>query len=179
MEGKMVYIQTLKGISDNFLQDCAQLYCEIWKEPPWNENFWKTEKVVNEIRSQMNYPGAEGYLAFENCEVIGFTWGYQIDLKDMVEISGSQEINFLFENGNKIFYVDELGVKKEYRHNEIGKGLTERILLSAKKNGSNLAILRTDKKAGAAKKLYRKIGFQDLCIRDANYPDRTYWLLTF
>ena len=40
-------------ISKDLLESWAKLYCEIWKEPPWNEDFWVPEKVAEDLTMEM------------------------------------------------------------------------------------------------------------------------------
>ena len=47
----------------------------------------------------------------------------------------------------------------------------------ARKKGFNIFCLRTDVKAVAAQKVYARLGFSDLNIKDRKYPSRTYWML--
>lgn len=167
----------MRKASEKMLWDCAKLYCQIWREEPWNEEFWTPEVVIQDMRKEMARPCAEGYLAINiyNSQVIGFTWGYSVSQSEMQIISGNEKLNFLFSANNRVFYVDELGVAKEHRHHGIGNSLAANLLVAAMIRGINLIVLRTNKKAEAATSIYREIGFQNLLIEDQQHPDRTYW----
>jgi|GEM_PF-542774 len=182
---------------------CAAVYCDVWREPPWNEDFWKTENVLQDMSRELARPGADcfiatyveglGYCEYENhhdlsqipvrrseeerINVLGFTWGYPVNSGEAREISGSDCLDGLFVFEEKVFYIDELAVQKFYRGQKIGAELSKLLIKSAKGQGSFKVILRTDKKATAAKKLYAKMGFRDLKTEDSNHPNRTYWLL--
>ncbi len=172
-------IVSLNQVSEDLLWKCAKLYCKIWKEPPWNEEFWKPEEVVHDIKQQLEKPCAEGFFSFHDSTLAGFTWGYSVSKPEINIISGNERLDSLFFNDNKVFYVDELGVALSFRRKGIGESLTRTLLGAIKKHSINLVALRTDKKANAARSLYQKIGFKDLLIEDEKYPDRTYWLLSF
>jgi hypothetical protein len=43
--------------------------------------------------------------------------------------------------------------------------------------GFSYRIGRTDNSVHAMRNLYLKQGFQELTVADAQYPERTYWLL--
>lgn len=163
--------------SEKMLWDCAKLYCQIWREEPWNEEFWTPEDVIQDMREEMARPCAEGYLAVNifNSQVIGFTWGYSVSQSEMQVISGNEKLDFLFSGNNRVFYIDELGVAKEHRRHGIGNSLAANLFVAAMIRGINLIVLRTDKKAEAAIRIYQEIGFRDLRIEDQQYPDRTYW----
>jgi len=57
------------------LEKTARLYCEIWKEPPWNEYFWKQKEVLRDIQEQLKKEAAMLIVAVNKDKVIGFTWG--------------------------------------------------------------------------------------------------------
>lgn len=164
-------------LSKNTLEKCAQLYCAIWREPPWNEDFWKTEDVLQDLAKELSEPFAQIVLASAQEEIIGFTWGYQVSKEKMAEISGNNQLDYLFTRNARIFYVDELGVGSEFRQRGIGEKLSRELLRLAKKDSTNLVLLRTDVLATSARILYEELGFQELPVRDKKYPDRSYWML--
>ena len=174
---KEVKIERLDMRNKELLEKCAKLYCEIWKEPPWSEDFWTIEGVIKDIRKQMKCSNAVGFLALYDGEVIGFTWGYEISKNDLQEISGVKSLDIIFEN-SRVFYIDELGVSPLFRNKGIGEQLS-RTLLAAVRNSCEIRCftLRTDIKAVAARNLYIKLGFSDLSIRDAEHSQRTYWFI--
>lgn len=159
------------------LEKCAELYCAIWREPPWNEEFWKPEDVLQDLAKELAEPFAQIVLASTEKEVIGFTWGYRVSKEEMAEISGNNQLDYLFTRNAWIFYVDELGVESNFRQRGIGEKLSRELLCLARKDGANLALLRTDVLAKSARILYEKLGFQELLARDKKYPDRSYWML--
>jgi ribosomal protein S18 acetylase RimI-like enzyme len=189
--------------SKEVLKKCAQLYCLIWMESPWNEYFWTTDKVINDINEQMKFPLSQGFVAIRHrkpynyecldlCgadatgyseedlkEPVGFTWGYEVNIPDISKISGISETRWKKVTGGKrMFYVDELGVQEDYREMGVGKKLTEKLLKQMPSLGVSYVALRTDLKAQAARILYQKLGFREIEIADSKYPDRTYWLLS-
>jgi len=170
-------IVSFRQASSSLIFKCAELYCEIWKEPPWNEDFWKPEEVRLEIDQQLQKACAEGFLCVDNEAVKGFTWAYSVTRKEMEAICGSRRLDVLFSNQHQVFYIDELAVSRFSRRQGIGESLTRAVLSELKKYGPCLITLRTDKKALAARSLYQKLGFKDLLIEDKQYPDRTYWIL--
>lgn len=159
------------------LSKCAELYCQIWLEPPWSEDFWQPEKVLEEMQQQLALPEASGLLATSSDEtVVGFTWGYRVSLEELGRLSGGCSFSQLL--GGKIFYIDELGVANSWRHHGLGHLLTRGLLSEVGKQGFNSVILRTDISALAARRLYQEIGFRELAVIDKNYPQRSYWQLS-
>lgn len=157
-------------------RQCAELYCKIWKEPPWCEDFWTPEGVVRTLSEEMKRQDAECYLA-ENGAVIGFTWGYSVNCQELSEIAGNSQLDFITENAPRVFYVDELGVDPDNRLRGVGRTLTLKLLHHAKGRGFYRIIVRTDSRAIPARTLYGHLGFVELDIRDSRHENRTYWLL--
>lgn len=173
-----VEIKRLDLEKEKVLRKCAELYCQIWKEPPWNEDFWTVEGVIEDIKKQMKRPNAIGFLSLHGEEVVGFTWGYEVSKDNLREISGVEVLDVLFEKGNRVFYIDELGVASLFRKMGIGEQLSKSLIATVL-NSCEIRrfTLRTDIKAIAARNLYIKLGFRDLSIRDAEHSTRTYWFL--
>ena len=169
-----------KNGAEILIKKCAHLYCEIWREPPWREDFWVPGKVVEDIMSQMNKSDSKFFLAcspaFPDPEVVGFTWGYRVTVEEMREICASDQMDMLFSDGKAVFYIDELGVALSHRKKGLGKKLSGLLLDSLNPGKLHRITLRTDIAAIAARTLYTKIGFRELPAKDANYPDRTYWV---
>lgn len=166
------------GGDKKLLEKTARLYCEIWKEPPWNEYFWKQDEVLMDIQEQLKKEAAMLVAAVKEGKVVGFTWGYRVDKKLMETISNSNLLSFLFEPPSKsVFYIDELGVDKRHRMHGIGGKITKSIMKQTKKTGVDCWCLRTHINAVPARKMYGKLGFSDLKIKDGKHQDRTYWML--
>jgi len=156
----------------------ARLYCQIWKEPPWNEDFWTVEGVMNDLEEQSQKPNAIVLATTNgNQEIIGFTSGYEINIVDISEISGIPRETW--ENiigGDNLFYIDEFGVKKDYRKHGVGGILVQRLLEEIAKRNIRSITLRTDISAIPARKVYSVAGFKELPLRDVAHKDRSYWL---
>jgi ribosomal protein S18 acetylase RimI-like enzyme len=165
------------NISADIVRQWSELYCEIWKEPPWNEDFWKPTEVWQEIYQEItdNQHG-EAFLALDKNKVVGFTHGYSVSRQEMRKVVGSDLLDELFEHTERVYYIDELGVAKGYRGLHISSRLTRSLVQVARGHGLTCITLRTDKQAGAARRLYQKLGFTELTVCDAKYPNRTYWL---
>ncbi len=193
----------MKKAPKEVIRKCAVLYCNIWKEPPWNEDFWTPDKVIQDIKEQLEIPLSQGFVAtrrrkpynyerMDLCgakatgyseedlmEPIGFTWGYEVDISDISRISGIPKREWKKVIGSKrTFYIDELGVDRDWRKHGIGAKLSRKLLDQMPSLGVVYVTLRTDVEAIAARSLYQKLGFKEIRITDAQYPDRTYWLLS-
>lgn len=171
-----IEVVRLKPFDHEIIRATAELYCEVWKEPPWNEGFWKVDEVIADMLLQMKNKPAIFLVAICDNQIVGFTWGYEAEKELMRSICGSLILDQFFEKHKACFYVDELATHIHFRYKGIGRKISLVLLGEARSIGQNRFILRTDVKAHAARSLYSKIGFKDLKITDANYPDRTYWL---
>lgn|SRR3989344_8717958 len=192
-------IEQVCTFTPEMLQRIAQLYGEIWREPPWNEDFWTVEGVTSDIRKEMARPHGGMFVANgtrqihaselsddsagrkpypseeERTSLVGFTWGYEVSQADLREISGTNGLDHLFSPGVRVFYVDELGVQRKWRNRGIGSGLSVALLEKARAEGLTLATLRTDMEAHPARAVYVKLGFTELKVQDASHEKRTYW----
>lgn len=159
-----------------WIKECAQLYCQLWQEPPWNEFYWTSEQVIQDMQRELAMPSAQCFMAM-NPEVIGFTWGYSVDRETLREISQGDHLDRLFSAQARVYYIDELGVSSSHRGKGIGKELTTHLTLYAQSQGHTIVTLRTDKQAMEARSVYAKLGFVELPVIDSRYPDRSYWFL--
>lgn len=170
-----------RSIERELLEGCAELYCDIWREHPWNEFFWTVSGVIQDMRKELLRDESIGFWAISNQnegkKIEGFSWGYFVLKSELQNISGNKKLDFLFQKDSKIFYIDELAVRQELRRFRLGKRLTLSIIASAKDCGATAIILRTDIKAVAARRLYVKTGFKELSVIDRKYLNRTYWIL--
>ncbi|MEK9185131.1 MAG: GNAT family N-acetyltransferase [Patescibacteria group bacterium] len=167
----------MRTIASNMLKQWAGLYCELWKEPPWNEDFWQPESVAEDFRKEMNNTHALAFLAIHEERVVGFTHGYSVSKDELRLISGNDLLDELFVECERIYYVDELGVAINYRGKNIATRLTQALIQGSIKNGISSVTLRTDTQAVAARHVYEKLGFREFEIHDAAHPTRTYWFL--
>ncbi len=159
-------------------QATAKLYCQIWKEPPWNEDFWDPNEVVKDIQKQITKLNAIFLIAINGAsEVLSFTWGYQVNINELSKISGVEtEIWQKIVGNSNVFYIDEFGTQKKHRKQGIGTKLAKELLKQLSKTDMDLVTLRTDKSAVPARTVYSQLGFKEIGIQDAKYKNRTYWL---
>lgn len=162
--------------TDEICRQLAELYCQIWLEPPWCEHDWTVEGVMSDLKRELQLPGAIGYAALDP-HVVGFTWGYRVDRQRLQTISGGNMFDYLFVGGVEAFYIDELGVGASERKTGVGRLMTSELLKSVWRERYNRVILRTDDNATAAVGLYRHLGFVRQPYCDLVRPTRGYWVL--
>ncbi len=171
-----VKIVRLFESDEDLIEETARLYCEIWREPPWEEDFWTVEGVVDDIRRQLANQNAVLMIGINGKGVVGFTWGYEVSLSQACEMCG-HEVSDRFPPGARPFYIDELAVASGKRERGLGYSLSLDCLSEARSHGLNCGFLRTDIGAIPAKRVYSKLGFEDSFLPDPKYPHRTYWFL--
>ncbi len=160
----------------DLLMNCAKEYCTIWREPPWNEDFWKEDEVYKTMIEEIKKPLGECILYYqeETGKVMAFTWGYQIDEISAKNIFDSDDVvNFIANK--KAFYIDELGVGSNFRKQGIALKISFEIMKDIINDKFDMIFLRTDLDALPAVNLYKKLGLEDSKIRDPKYPNRSYF----
>jgi ribosomal protein S18 acetylase RimI-like enzyme len=157
----------------------ADLYCQIFSEEPWNERL-DAGKVVATMQEQFHLPSAVALSALaQNGEVLGFSWMYEIFKGDLkANTRYSLDLASFFEDGKRVFYFQEIGVKKRARCQGIGEKLCREVLEAGKRLGADIVVLSTNYNALPAKSLFRKVGFRDSgIVRPPAELGRTYWIL--
>lgn len=175
-EAGNVRIVRLSLRDKELIRKTAELYCEIWREPPWNEDFWTVEGVIADIEKQFNNRNAVMMIGINGLGIVGFTWGYEVEIEEACSMCG-HNISPRFINGARLFYIDELAVASRKRERGLGFRLTFDCLSEARQHGLTASFLRTDINAIPARKVYSKLGFKDSSLKDPEHPDRTYWFL--
>lgn len=162
-------------LEKSVISELSGIYPEPWKEKPWNEFF--TIKEANEIiREAFNQKGFIGFIAKnDEGQIVGFTWGYLMSSVELSVYAGwNKEMVY-----DKVFYLAELGVLKEFRGEGIGLTLSKKLMGKV----SDRVVLRTDDVAKTAIVLYRKLGFVPLVdsngeqLTDSKHRSRLYWWL--
>jgi ribosomal protein S18 acetylase RimI-like enzyme len=186
VEIKPVSIRELRADkSGAVVEDLATLICDIFRGPPWNEDFGKP-RIQFGLGIELMRRSALLYIArsLRSGKIIGYILGAEAlkqseDPRDLTlgEIAGTPALDYLFEGGMRVFYVDGLAVAPGFRRCSIAERLSLALIKELRKQGFAYRIGRTDKTADAIRALYGKLGFQELPVSDALYPDRTYWLL--
>ena len=173
------------------LEKLAELYCEIWQEPPWNETFWEPERVVIDIKQKLEFKNFCGLITTA-CDpslwntgkesryiikkFVCFSYGYEVTADELFQISGHRQMDYIFESGT-VFYLADLATRKDYRQKGLAKKISLKLLRFAENKKLSQVVLRTEIQATAARNLYRKLGFKELGIFDAKHKTRSYWAL--
>ncbi|MCX6808286.1 MAG: GNAT family N-acetyltransferase, partial [Candidatus Berkelbacteria bacterium] len=90
------------------LEKTAEFYCQVWREPPWSEDFWQPEKVAAEFVETMKVPGSGFRIAVQDESVIGLSIAYPISLSEIE--SRADGLEELIPSDYLPIYIAELAV---------------------------------------------------------------------
>lgn len=91
-------------------------------------DYWPVSEVEENLLLEIK-ENASAYLAFNNNEVIGFCWGYEIAIKDLekdLEIDFSQQLTEHFGSQLNVIYQSEMGIEKIFRGKKIASELFQK-----------------------------------------------------
>lgn len=168
------------------VEQLAGLIIEAFREPPWNENFYASRLHFG-LGIEMMRHNALLYVAKTQStgKIIGYILGkelvkHAVDPRSqtLVDISGTTALDYLFDGDKRIYYVSGLAVSNDFRCRRIAERLSLALTEELRKQGLDYRLGRTDITAVSMRNLYLKLGFRELQTADANYPNRSYWLLT-
>lgn len=172
-------------VSGDTVRQMASLAYRTFREPPWHDDL-ELPRLLFGLGVDLMRRGALAHIArvLPTRKVIGYLLGYEIvraseDPRDvtLAQLVGSHEFDFLFGEGGRVFYGDTLCVDARYRQRGIGYQLSLASIEELCQAGFSYRIGRTSTAAHAMRRLYEKLGFEELPVRDATYPERTYWLM--
>lgn len=149
------------------MEEVANLVSEIHCE-----QIGRTQLTPQQARELMfehfERSGAIALAALEKGKVIGFAWMHEIFESELGIGEGkfSLELKPLFKERKRVFYIRDIGVKKELRGQGIGEKLLRELLEKGKKKGATTVVLSTypDEK-NPAFRLYLRIGFNPLSVQ--------------
>lgn len=168
------------------ISDLAEIICEVFSEVPWNESF-SAGRIMFGLGVEMMRKNSILITAKHKQvgQLIGYILGQELVVKSddprdqtFFKISGGHELDFLAHNNQRTFYVGGLGVRASYRRLGVAEQLSAALLRELKQNKFAFRLGRTDIRAEGMRNLYSKQGFIELPVRDINYPERSYWLLS-
>ena len=168
------------------ISELAELICEVFSEPPWNEHFSAT-RIMFGLGVEMMRKNAILIIARhrEEGHVIAYMLGQELvvesdDPRDQtfLKISGGHDLDFLANKQQRTFYVGGLGVRSTYRRLGVAEQLSATLLTELRRHQFDYRLGRTDLQVHGMRKLYSKQGFKELPVYDCNYPERSYWLLS-
>jgi ribosomal protein S18 acetylase RimI-like enzyme len=171
--------------SGTAVEQLAELIVEAFREPPWHKQF-SASRIHFCLGVELMRQGALLYAAREDASgrIVGYVLGKELTvnpgddrLQTLQEISGTAALDYLCEGGRRVFYVTGLAVRPDFRRRGIAERHSLALLGELRRQGFSYRLGRTDRSMIGMRNLYEKLGFKELPITDANYPERSYWLL--
>ncbi|MEK7538374.1 MAG: GNAT family N-acetyltransferase [Patescibacteria group bacterium] len=135
-------------------------------------DFWSREQVLFDLRHEI-ISGSSCWLAMSNKTVVGFCWGYPINISDLetkLGVSFNTELEYNFGTSGLAAYQDEVGVLSAYRGRKIAKAMIIHRLNDFLTQGLQIGIVRTRQKPEPSETFMwytQKLGYKIL----ANYPN--------
>ena len=186
-EVQILTLADLKADQSGLLiSELAELICEVFSEPPWNERFSAT-RIMFGLGVEMMRKNAMLFIAKhkQDGHVIAYMLGQELVLESddprdqtFLKISGGYDLDVLANNQQRTFYVSGLGVRAKYRRLGIAEQLSAKLLTELRRHQFDYRLGRTDLQAHGMRKLYSKQGFKELPVYDLKYPERSYWVLS-
>jgi len=168
---------TYRKMSKDDRIDVADLYCEVFATPPWNENFWTRELALEVIDGAIGKNDFIGAVAEKENKIIGFTFGYPLSLREDPGIDAVREnlTKIGIDVGN-VFYGAEAGVEPELRNLGIGTNVFDYRRRLVRNKGFSGVASRT--KNPAMIRVYEKVFGADqvqAVFQDPVNIDRTWY----
>jgi len=170
--------------SGSLIRRMAAMAYESFRQPPWNDDR-QPPRLHLGLGVDLMRRDAMAFVARSGSSgrLVGYVLGYEVvhasdDTRDvtLAQLAGSHALDHLCDGGRRVFYGDTLCVDARHRRLGIGYRLSLTLIERLRASGYAYRIGRTSTAAGAMRALYEKLGFEELAVRDATYPERTYWL---
>ena len=167
------------------IEQMGSLAYRAFREPPWDDDLEKPRLHLG-LGVDLMRRNAVAFIAKAQAsgKIAGYALGYEVfqeseDPRELTlrAISGTTALDNLFEGGGRVFYGDTLCVDPDARRRQIAHRLVAAQITVLRSDGFAYRIGRTALNATAMRALFAKLGFEELPVRDAVFPERTYWLL--
>lgn len=128
-------------------------------------DYWPADQIQAELLADIER-GASCWLALDGDQVIGFCWGYPLDLKQLEEKLKLDDaivsLRGTFPDIQRVAYQDELGILKPYRGRKIAKQLVIFRLRAFLDQGLTVGVMKTKTKPPTVIYLWytQKLGYQ-------------------
>ncbi|MFD2113905.1 GNAT family N-acetyltransferase, partial [Thiorhodococcus fuscus] len=95
----------IENLNQDDLVECAELYADAFKEPPWEET-WSTEDAFERLNNFLACPNTIALKRVENNRILGFLIGETQQWND-----------------SRLFYLKEICVNGKNQRKGVGKSL--------------------------------------------------------
>lgn len=122
------------------LEDLAQVFCQTFREKPWQE-VWSKEEAKEALLEGLSYPRSYGLVAVDGEKVLGGLLG---NVRP-------------YAGGTKTFYLEQFFVHPYYHHQGIGRALYQQAVRDLKREEVS-GFFYTSLRQTAADLFYREQG---------------------
>lgn len=129
-------------MSEEHIEECADLFIDVFTKAPWNDTYHSREQVINYFRSYMASDYFIGYVLKKQARIIALSIGMK---KPWI-------------NGME-YYIDQFCVKSDLQGKGIGSGFLKQIEREIQAEKINAMMLNTES-GFPSEKFYLKNGFQ-------------------
>jgi len=162
------YISELDFEDRKAVKELAALYCETWKEPPWNEFDWQADKVIRDIAVERR--NDIWLMAKTNKSIVGFAAGRVVKAIDREDFDRCEIVL-----PEVTAFITEIGVKPDARLRGLGREMNSLLVRHFKLIGMRSIVART--KAAGAIRIFESAGFEKTNVSMLSDPERFYWIL--
>lgn len=164
------------------IEQMASLAYRAFREPPWSDDL-ERPRLHFGLGVDLMRRNAVAFIAKAKAsgKIAGYALGYEVfqeseDPRELTlhAISGTTALDYLFEGGKRVFYGDTLCVDPGARRRQIAYGLVAAQIQVLRGEEFAFRIGRTAMNATAMRGLFAKLGFEELPVRDAVFPERSY-----
>lgn len=122
------------------LNSCAELFVEIFSNPPWNET-WQMDAVMRRLSDCLHTPNFVGLLAETSGRIDGFAFG-----------------NIQYYGEEKHYYLLELCIRTDVQRSGVGTQIMEALKARMKREGVARIYTLTARDT-PAQTFYEKLGY--------------------
>ena len=131
---------SISGITVENLEACAELFVEVFNQPPWSES-WTISQAIERLQFYFDTPNFIGACFYEGEELLGFVLG-----------------NYEPYQSENLYILKEMCVSLESQGKGVGSSLVKHIHALLKTKGISTVNLIT-KVDGLAERFYLKNGY--------------------
>lgn len=131
----------IEKMSVEHIQECADLFIDVFSREPWNEQYESKEQVIRFIHNHMNNNYFVGYVLKEKDKIIALSLGMKKPW-----IQGME------------YYIDQFCIQYDRQGEGIGSYFLKQIEERIQKDGMNAFMLQTEK-GFPSEAFYKKNGF--------------------
>ncbi len=123
------------------IKTLTSCYQEVFRAPPWNEDWWTDQLVMDELKHHDNHWSVSLVTVNDHGEVVGFCWGSVCQSDDLMRELGLSCSSI----SSTVLYLKDIGVLDKYRCRGLAKKMFKPLItqLANKSGAADLIAART------------------------------------